>query len=263
MAERGRAIVNTPPNILNCDAAEWQVRVDLAAAHRLAVHFGYHEGIDNHFTVLVPGCPDRFLLAPFGLHWSEIRARDFLVVDFDGNILSGEGSVEDTAFHIHAPIHAARPDIVCVMHTHMPYATALSMLEEPELLMASQNAIGFAGRVACCDYAGFALDSGEGRRMADALGDKSVLLLRNHGVAVTGESIADAFNTLYFYERAAMTQILAQSCGQKVRLVPEPALSQTLEHYSTSTNVDGRSRVDLHFAALKRMLDRQGSDYAG
>mgnify|MGYP006280663849 CR=1 FL=1 len=248
--------------MMRCADAEWQARVDLAAAHRLAVHFGYHEGIDNHFTVLVPGHADRFLLAPFGLHWSEIRARDFLVVDFAGHVLSGEGPVEDTAFHIHAPLHAARPDVVCVMHTHMPYATALSMLEAPELLMASQNAIGFAGLVAICDYAGLALDSREGARMAAALGDKSVLLLRNHGVAVTGVSIADAFNTLYFFERAAMTQILAQSCQQKLRLVPEPALSQTVQHYKMSEKVDGRVRSDLHFAALKRMLDRQGSDYA-
>lgn len=245
-----------------CDATEWQARVDLAAAHRLAVHYGYHEGIDNHFTVLVPGHVDRFLLAPFGLHWSEIRARDFLVVDFAGNLLSGDGPVEDTAFHIHAPIHSARPDVACVMHTHMPYATALSLLEAPELLMASQNAIGFAGLVASCDYSGFALDSGEGRRMAAALGDKSVLLLRNHGVAVTGASIAEAFNTLYFFERAAMTQILAQSSGQKLRLVPEPTLSLTVEQYTTSAKVEGLDRIDLHFAALKRMLDRQGSDYA-
>ena len=245
-----------------CDATEWQARVDLAAAHRLAVHYGYHEGIDNHFTVLVPGHIDRFLLAPFGLHWSEIRARDFLVVDFAGNVLSGEGPVEDTAFHIHAPIHAARPDVACVMHTHMPYATALSILEAPELLMASQNAIGFAGLMACCDYSGFALDNAEGRRMAAALGDKSVLLLRNHGVAVTGASIAEAFNTLYFFERAAMTQILAQSSGQKLRLVPEPTLSLTVEQYSTSAKVEGLDRIELHFAALKRMLDRQGSDYA-
>jgi ribulose-5-phosphate 4-epimerase/fuculose-1-phosphate aldolase len=248
--------------LAGCDAAEWKARVDLAAAHRLAVHYGYHEGIDNHFTVLLPGHTDRFLLAPFGLHWSEIRARDFRVVDFAGNVLSGEGPVEDTAFHIHAPIHAARPDVACVMHTHMPYATALSILEAPELLMASQNAIGFAGLMACCDYSGFALDNAEGRRMAAALGDKSVLLLRNHGVAVTGASIAEAFNTLYFFERAAMTQILAQSSGQKLRLVPEPTLSLTVEQYTTSAKVEGLDRIELHFAALKRTLDRQGSDYA-
>ncbi len=242
--------------------AEHQARVDLAAAHRLAVHYGYHEGIDNHFTLLLPGHTDRFLLAPFGLHWSEVRASHFLVVGFGGEILSGQGPVEDTAFHIHAPIHAARPDLGCVLHTHMPYATALSLLDDPALLMASQNAIGFDGLVAICDYEGFALASGEGARMARALGDKAVLLLRNHGVVVMGKSVADAFNTLYFFERAAMVQIIAQSSGQALRLVPEPVLRRTVEQYTTSAKVDGLDRIDLHFAALKRMLDRREPDYA-
>jgi ribulose-5-phosphate 4-epimerase/fuculose-1-phosphate aldolase len=244
------------------DERERQARVDLAAAHRLAVHFGFSEGIDNHFTLLVPGHADRFFLAPFGLHWSEIRASDFLVVDFAGNKLAGDGPIEDTAFHIHAPLHAARPDVRCVMHTHMPYATALAMLEAPELLMASQNAIGFSGLVGLYDYAGLALDSSEGQRMAAALGGKTVLLLRNHGVVTTGASVAEAFNTLYFFERAAMTQILAQSSGQKLRLVGEPVLTRTVEQYTASAQVEGLDRIALHFAALKRMLDRQGTDYA-
>ena len=190
-----------------------------------------------------------------------MQAADIVMCNAAGEQLAGRHPVEPTAMFIHAAVHRiARKSVV--LHTHMPYATALSLLEAPELLMASQNAIGFAGLMACCDYSGFALDSGEGRRMAAALGDKSVLLLRNHGVAVTGVSIADAFNTLYFFERAAMTQILAQSSGQKLRLVPEPTLSLTVEQYTTSAKVEGLDRIELHFAALKRMLDRQGSDYA-
>ncbi len=108
---------------------------------------------------------------------------------------------------------------------------------------------------------GTIVTGGEGRRMATALGDKPMLLLRNHGVLVTGASVADAFNALYFFERAAMAQILAQSSGQKLRLVTEPALSLTIEQYKTSAKVEGLARTDLHFAALKRMLDRSGSDY--
>lgn len=258
----GRGIVDAPTDQTCSDAAERQARIDLAAAHRLAVHFGFHEGIDNHLTLLVPGHADRFLLAPFGLHWSEVRARDFLVVDFAGQILRGEGPVEDTAFHIHAPLHAARPDVACVLHTHMPYATALSMLEAPALLMASQNAIGFNGLVALCDYEGLALDIGEGARMARALGSKTVLLLRNHGVVATGTSVADAFNTLYFFERAAMTQILAQSSGLTLRTVPDDVLHRTTEQYTASSEVAGLDRIELHFAALKRMLDRREPDYA-
>jgi ribulose-5-phosphate 4-epimerase/fuculose-1-phosphate aldolase len=210
----------------------------------------------------VPGRPRQFFLAPFGLHWSEVRASDFLTVDFDGPIHSGSGPVEDTAFHIHAPIHAARPDVGCVLHTHMPYATALSLLEQPELLMASQNAIGFAGLVASYDYNGFALDNSEGERMARALGDKSVLLLRNHGIVVTGRNTAEAFNTLYFFERAAMAQIIAQSSGLALRIVAQDVLDHTLAQYRTSEKVDGLDRIELHFAALKRMLDRRQRDYA-
>jgi len=259
---KGRLSIHTKIDLAGCSAAEKQARIDLAAAHRIAVHYGYHEGIDNHFTLLVPGHVDRFLLAPFGLHWSEVCASDFLVVDFAGNVLAGAGPVEDTAFHIHAPLHGARPDVQCVLHTHMPYGTALSMLEDPTLLMASQNAIGFDGLIALCDYEGFALDSGEGARMARALGNKTVLLLRNHGVVTTGTSVADAFNTLYFFERAAMTQILAQSSGQPLRSVPAPVLHRTVEQYTTSAKVEGLDRIELHFAALKRTLDRREPDYA-
>lgn len=242
--------------------ALWQARVDLAACHRLAVHFGYNEGIDNHITLMVPGHKDRFLLAPFGLHWSEIRASDFLVVALDGTVLSGSGLVEDTAFYIHAPLHAARPDVRCVMHTHTPYATALSMLEQPELLMASQNAVGFHDCTAWdCAYNGFALDRSEGERMAGILGDKAVLLLRNHGLVTTGPSVAEAFNSHYFFERAAMTQLIAQASGQPLRPIEPEILAHTLVQYRASETVDGANRVELHFAALKRMLDRREPDY--
>jgi ribulose-5-phosphate 4-epimerase/fuculose-1-phosphate aldolase len=242
--------------------AQWQARVDLAACHRLAVHFGYNEGIDNHITLLVPGFDDRFFLAPFGLHWSEVRASDFLIVDFAGNVLSGDGPVEDTAFYIHATLHAARDDVRCVMHTHTPYATALSMLEDPALLMASQNAVGFMESVAWdCDYNGFALDSREGERMAAALGDKAVLLLRNHGLVTAGPSVAEAFNSHYFFERAAMVQILAQSTGQPLRTIPDDVLNRTAQQYVAADKVGGIDRTALHFAALKRMLDRREPDY--
>ena len=157
----------------------------------LAVMYGFHEGIDNHFTLMVPGFDDRFYLAPFGLHWSEIRASDFLVVDFNGNILEGDpdGLVEDSAFFIHAPMHASARKVACVLHTHMPYATALSMLEDPELEMASQNAISFKDEVFYdCEYRGLAYDKSEGERMTAALGEKSVLLLRNHGIVKIGRA---------------------------------------------------------------------------
>mgnify|MGYP006273355869 CR=1 FL=1 len=247
------------------DQQERQARVDLAAVHRIAVRYGFHEGIDNHMTLMVPGYDDRFLLAPFGLHWSEVTASDFLVVDFFGNILAGDphGLVEDSAFFIHAPMHGSERKIRCVLHTHMPYATALSMLEEPELDMVSQNAISFKDEVFYdCEYRGLAYDRSEGERMTAALGEKSVLLLRNHGIVTVGSTVAQAFQLLYFFERTAESHILALSTGRQLRHVDKDIVDLTVEQFRGSTDVRGHDRAELHFAALKRLLDRTEPDYA-
>ena len=243
--------------------AERQARVDLAACYRLAAHFGLNEGIDNHLTLLVPGYSDRFLLAPFGLHWSEVRASDFMVIGFNGQIVNGRGPVEDTALFIHLPVHKLAPQARCALHTHMPYATALCMLDNPRLEMAGQSAIGFHDDIAYeCDYNGLAFDQTEGERLARALGSKSVLMMRNHGVLAVGGSVPQAFERLYFLERAAQAQVLALSTGRALRLVPEPVVKATAAQFQSGSQVGGRDRADLHFDALKRMLDRISPDYA-
>ncbi len=247
------------------DAAELQARarVDLAACYRLAAHFGLNEGIDNHLTLLVPGHADRFLLAPFGLHWSEVRASDFMVIDFDGGMLSGRGLVEETALYIHLPVHRLAPQASCVLHTHMPYATALCMLENPRLEMAGQSALGFHDEISYeADYNGLAFDATEGERLARALGSKSVLMMRNHGVLVVGKSVPQAFERLYFLERAAQAQVLALSTGRALRLVPEAVVKATAAQFRSGGAVGERGRAELHFEALKRMLDRTSPDYA-
>jgi ribulose-5-phosphate 4-epimerase/fuculose-1-phosphate aldolase len=243
--------------------AERSARVDLAACYRLAAHFGMNEGIDNHLTLLVPGYTDRFLLAPFGLYWSEVRASDFMVIDFNGRMLSGRGPIEDTALYIHLPVHRLSPQARCVLHTHMPYATALCMLENPCLEMAGQSALGFYDDIAYeCDYNGLAYDHTEGERLARALGTKSVLMMRNHGVLVVGQSPAQAFERLYFLERAAQSQVLALSTGRPLRLIPEPVVKATVAQFQSGSTVGGRDRALLHFEALKRLLDRSAPDYA-
>jgi len=243
--------------------AERQARIDLAACYRLAAHFGLNEGIDNHLTLLLPGHSDRFLLAPFGLHWSEVKASDFMVLDFNGQILSGRGPVEDTALCIHLPVHRLAPRARCVLHTHMPYATALCMLENPRLEMAVQSALTFYDDVAYdAAYNGLAFDRSEGERLARALGDKSVLMMANHGVLVVGETVPRAFERLYFLERASQAQVLALSTGRPLRLIPEPVARATAAQFSSGGMVGGRARADLHFDALKRMLDRDQADYA-
>ncbi|MEI6404323.1 MAG: aldolase [Actinomycetes bacterium] len=242
-----------------------QARIDLAAAHRLAVMYGFNEGIDNHLTLMVPGYDDRFFLAPFGLHWSELKASDFVIVDFNGNVLEGPEHtlVEDTAFFIHAPMHGSSRHLQAVLHTHMPYATAISMLEEPELEMVSQNAISFRDNTFYdCEYNGLALDKSEGERMARALGEKDVLLLRNHGIVTTGKTVADAWQLLYFFERTAESHVLAMSMGRAFRKVEKDIVDATVEQMAASPTVMGVDRAALHFAALKRILDRSQPEYA-
>ena len=243
--------------------AERQARIDLAACYRLADHFGLNEGIDNHMTMLLPGHADRFLLAPFGLHWSEVKASDFMVIDFAGQMLSGRGPIEDTALYIHLPLHRLSPKARCVLHTHMTHATAMTMLENPRLEMAVQSALGFYEDVAYdLNYNGLAFDHTEGERMASVLGTKSVLMLGNHGALVIGETIPQAFERLYFLERACQAQVLALSTGRALKLVPEKIVKSTVAQFSSGSKVGGRDRADLHFDALKRLLDRQHADYA-
>jgi ribulose-5-phosphate 4-epimerase/fuculose-1-phosphate aldolase len=240
---------------------EREARIDLAAALRLAVTNGFHEGIDNHFSLATPDNQNSFLLNPYGLHWSEVRASDLLEVDFEGQVVSGAGIADRTAVCIHGPIH--RRGFACVLHTHMPFATALTQLEDMTVEMVGQTALGFYGDIAY-DYAydGLALDVAEGERMAEIMGKHSVLMLANHGVIVCGKSVAEAFNSLYFLERACQTQILAMSTGKPMRRL-SPQLAEKTRHQINHLQLSGeKNPCDYHFAALKRLLDRREPDYA-
>jgi ribulose-5-phosphate 4-epimerase/fuculose-1-phosphate aldolase len=238
-------------------------RIALAAAHRMAVRQGLSEAICNHFTLTVPGGAGEFYLLPYGLHWSEARARDFMRVTYDGRIVEGSGIAEPTAFFIHAPLHEARGDAACVLHTHMPYATALALLQDPTLEMISQNALMFEGAIAYDrDYRGLALDRAEGERLAGLLGpEKSVLMLANHGVIVVGGSVAEAYNRLYFLERACTMQVLALSTGRAPRPIPPDVVGQTtlMMRALEPGNVPIHEQ---HFAALVRLLERSEPDFA-
>ncbi len=231
-------------------------RVELAAALRAAALYGFNEGIDNHFSLVVPGRDDCFLLNPYGPHWSELRASDLLTIGLGGERLSGTGELDVTAFTIHLGAHRARPDAACVLHTHMPYATALAMTERGFDTRASQNAMYFHGRVARLAYAGLAEAEEEGARIAQALGDGiSVLLMDNHGVLVVGESVADAWHQLYFLERACQVQVLAQSTGSPLLRVPEEVAQHTAAQFR---GVGGQAEL---FAAVRRELDRVNPGY--
>ena len=242
-----------------------QARIDLAASHRLAVMHELEEGIDNHFTVTVPGHDDRYLVLPFGRHWSEATASEMIVFDESGATLEGDGEVELSANCIHAPIHRITGARV-VLHTHQTWALALNMLDDNRLVPASQTACFFEGRVAYDDtYDGVANFHSEGERLAEVLRDAPgrchTMFMKNHGVLVVGETVAQAYHRLYFLERVCRAQVLAMSTGRPLaRLADEivERVNAPVEH----DRHDGTLRIQLFFDAMKRILDREQPGYA-
>lgn len=229
-----------------------QARLDLTTALRAAARHGLNEGVCNHFSMAVPGREELFLVNPQGLHWSEITPPDLVMADGEGNIIEGKHPVEPTAFFIHARIHRGNRKAQVVLHTHMPYATALTSIRDGHIEMCTQNAFRYWNRIAYDEkYAGVALGNDEGDRMCRALGDKDILFLRNHGVIVTGPTVAQAYDDLYYLERTAMVQVLAMQTGRPLHTIDE-ALA---EH--TARQIAGEAQqAFLHFESLKRLLDR-------
>ena len=229
---------------------EARARIELAAAYRMAAHCGLNEADQNHFTLLHPTKPGKMLLIPQGTMWSEVRAGDLAEVDIGeeggeaasvqstgvtlGDSDSTSQPVEISAFVIHAPMHRSRPDAAAVLHTHMPYATALSSQLDPTLLMVNLNCLRFFDRVAYQreylgggDHEFFPNESGE--ELAAALGQRDVLLLANHGTIVVGKTLAEATEDLYYFERAAMNQILAQGSGGPLNVVDPDSECTTMQ----------------------------------
>lgn len=238
-----------------------QARLDLAAALRWAARLGLNEGVCNHFSLEVPGAADHYLVNPHALHWDEIRASDLIVVDGEGRHIEGHHSIEPTAFFIHSRLHRARPDAKCVLHTHMPYATALTSVEGGRLEPCIQSALRFYDVCAYDSdhggYNGLALADEEGDRMARALGDKRVLFLENHGIIVVGPNVAAAFDDLYYLERAAQAQVLAMSTGRKLKLVGGNTARAVQQQIERDIPVYSHN----HFEALKRLLDRDAPEW--
>jgi ribulose-5-phosphate 4-epimerase/fuculose-1-phosphate aldolase len=232
---------------------ETQARIDLAAALRWASRIGLGEGICNHFSLVVPGKRDRFLINPQGLHWSEITPADLVVVDAQGRKVSGKHSVEPTAFFIHSAVHRGKSNATCVMHTHMSYATTLTVVHGGRLEWASQTSLKFYNRVAYDEtYNGLALDDAEGERMCGQMGDADVLFLANHGIIVCGPSVTATFDDLYYLERACMLQVLALGTGKPLRIVPEDIAAKTGRQMREESQ-----QAALHLEAVKRILDRE------
>lgn len=227
-----------------------RLRADLALALRAAAHHGLGEGVCNHFSIELADGSERFLLNPRGLLWSEVRADDIVLVDAHGQTLAGRHPVEPTAMFIHAALHRIGRQR-CVLHTHMPYATALALTSEGGLdTRLSQNAMRFHGRVAVDRrYDGLALDAAEGERIAAAAGEHEVVFLGNHGVVVCGARIDHAFDDLYYLERACMHEVLARSTG-----LPLVRANEALAARVRDQGLGERLQSELFFEALRRTI---------
>ncbi len=242
---------------LDADAVR-QARVDLAACFRMAARLGMHEGICNHFSFVVPGRDDLFLVNPYGWAFSEITASRLLVCDFAGNVIAGDGVPEATAFYIHARLHKNVPRAKAAFHTHMPNATALAMLEGPPLVWAGQTALKFYGRTMVDEeYGGLALDEQEGDRIAASLGDADIVFMKNHGVMVVGPNVAEAWDDLYYLERAAEVQRMALATGRSLKPVPPELAQRTYEQMRAGDSESAR----LHLESIKRILAREEPDF--
>jgi len=265
MQQRSRPVAYvqpTAPAILRNTSldkeAVWQARVDLAACFRAASRLGLHEGICNHLSAMVPGSDELFLVNPYGWGFHEVTASRLLVCDFKGNVVAGEGVPEVTAFYIHARIHLRLPRARAAFHTHMPNATALAMLEGEPLVWAGQSALKFLGRtVVDDDYNGLALDEAEGDRIAASMGDADVAFMRNHGIMVLGRSIAEAWDDLYYLERACEAQRLALSTGRPLKPVPKAVAEATARQMREGGDEPAR----LHLESIKRTLDKEAPEY--
>ena len=239
-------------------AAIRQARTDLAACFRMAARLGLHEGICNHFSAMLPGYDDLFLVNAYGYAFSEVTASNLLVCDFHGHVIDGTDVPEATAFFIHGRMHQRVPRARVCLHTHMPYATALCMVDGDPLVFAGQSSLKFYGRTKVDrEYNGLALDGAEGDRIAASVGDADIVFMKHHGVMVLGRTIAEAWDDLYYLERACQVQVIAQSTGLPVVPVPQSIAMATAAQMREG---DGES-ARLHLESVKRILDREEPDY--
>ena len=236
-----------------CSEAEWQARVELAAAYRLTDHFGMTTLIYNHITACVPGTEDQFLINEYGLGYEEVAASNLVKIDMEGNILEeGPHRINFTGYVIHSAIHGARHDVACVMHTHTPYGMAVSALEDG-LMPLQQEAYQFHERVSYHEFEGVALDVDERERLVTDLGGNNAMIMRNHGLLTVGRSVAEAWVRMWQLELACKIQVLAQSTGQAIRQAPISAIEK-------ASRFDGDS-ASLEWAWLLRTIDRKDPSY--
>jgi ribulose-5-phosphate 4-epimerase/fuculose-1-phosphate aldolase len=239
-------------------AQEWETRVDLAACYRLAAHYRMTDLIYTHISARVPGPEHHFLINAFGLLWSEISASTLVKVTLDGEIVddpTGSG-INRAGYVIHSAVHCARADVQCVMHTHTQAGIAVSA-QDQGLLPLSQHAMRFTNSIGYHDYEGLALELDEQTRLVGDLGTHKAMILRNHGLLTCGESIPEAFDLMYYLERACQSQIAAAASGAKLRMPPAEVAAKTAAQFKGLAYKQKRTEWKAHL----RMLDTLDASY--
>ena len=238
----------------------WQERCDMAAAFRWTPKLNMHEAVANHFSLAVNADGSRFLINPNGRHFARITASTLIEIDAnDPSTMSRPDAPDPTAWGLHGSIHRALPHARCVMHVHSIHATVLASLADSRLPAIDQNCAMFHDRVAIDDqYGGMAFEE-EGARCATLLADPKTIamVMGNHGVLVIGQTVAEAFNRLYYFERAAETYIRALQTGRPLRVLPDAIAEKTAREWEAYPGF-----AEAHLRELRALLDAEGSDYA-
>jgi ribulose-5-phosphate 4-epimerase/fuculose-1-phosphate aldolase len=255
---------NTMSNIMafsskTTEADLWQSRVDLAAAFRLAAHNNWHEAVANHFSLATSADGKHFLMNPRWKHFTHICASDLLHLDAnDKSTMARPDAPDLTAWSLHGRLHAALPQARCIIHLHPAYATAIASLADPEIKPIDQNSARFYNRVAVdMSYGGMANTDDEGDRLARLMGNKSIMMMGNHGVLICGSSVAEAYDLTYYLERACRTLVLAYQTGQPLHVMAPEVAEKTAQEWEAD-----RDQFHAHFAEMKRILDKQDPSYA-
>ncbi len=238
---------------------ERQLRVDLAAAFRLAARADWHEAVANHFSAAVSADGRRFLVNPRWRHFSNIRASDLLLMDADdAETMQRPDAPDPSAWSIHSAIHRTIPRARVVLHLHPPYATALAGLKDPSIKPIDQVTARFHNRMAVdLSFGGIATEEAEGERIAATIGNHSAVMMGNHGVTVLAETVAEAFDAMYHLERAARTMVLAYSTGQPLSVMADDIAEATAAEWDAY-----KGAQFAHFEEMKRILDREDPGYA-
>ena len=253
-------IATTPASLSGVSDAEWRVRCDLAALYRLVAHHRMTDLIYTHISARLPGPENHFLINQYGVMFHEMRASDLVKIDCDGTIVEdGQQSrrVNAAGFTIHSAIHMARHDLMCVIHTHTAAGMAVAA-QKHGLLPISQHALKFYGHLAHHGYEGIALDLDERERLVADLGEHRAMILQNHGLLAAGRTIPEAFNTIYYLERACQAQVAALAGGTELVLPPEEVRLHTAAQFNREGSLE---HYEMMWESCLRLVEHDRPDY--